>query len=62
MKIHNPLPANSSSYIPGDQILQIVESNLRKQVTVKEIVNKLKEADNNFNFQSNTLRNYMKDL
>jgi len=60
MKIHNPLPANSSSYIPGDQIIQIVESNLRKQVTVNEIVIKLKEADNNFNFHPSTVRKYMR--
>ena len=60
MRFHNPLEANNSSYIPGDQIIQILESNLRKHITVKEIINKLKEADNNFNFHPSTVRRYMR--
>ena len=60
MRFHNPLEANNSSYIPGDQIVQILESNSRKYLTVKEITNKLKETNTDFNFHPETVRKYMK--
>lgn len=60
MNFHRPLEKNNSAYIPGDQILEILDTDLRKHVTVKEITSKLKQKNNNFNLHCDTVRRFMR--